>query len=307
MPARSCARGSRPALPAGSPWYGRSPTTPTSARRSTGSSPPSSEPAPGDAESPDRRGAWTAMSLEFEQHAGKLASLGSAALEMVEASWSQACKAFGDDGIAVYTEGVLALAPPAAPDIAEEVGPPSVSRLLSLAHALRTEVEPDLLELVITASVVAARRLSDPQLFSTYLQIVGECARLDATALSLVLAHLHLLLGRLTVAGLRRWVIRGLRAYPDDLEGRWADFRLENDEAAAALRAESEGTLFAVAQRHLDVYFRALTTQPVRLRASVGRNQLDQEPRPFLEPRTLHVPDAYPPAAGIPGDEVYRA
>jgi len=259
------------------------------------------------------------MSLELEQHAGSLGSLSPAALEVVQASWSQACKAFGDDGIGVYIEGIRALGSSAgavgpfaafvraAPDIAEEVGPTSVSRLLNLAQTLRDEAEPDLLELAITASVVAARRLADPQLFSTYLQVVGECARLDSRALSLLLARLDLLLGRLTVAGLRRWVIRGLRAYPDDLEGRWAYFRLENDEAAAALRAESEGTLFAVAQRHLDLYFRALANQHVRLRASVGRNQLDQEPRPFLEPRTLHVPDAYPPAAGIPGDEVYRA
>lgn len=259
------------------------------------------------------------MSLEFEQHAGSLASLAAPVLEVVQASWSQACRAFGDEGIGVYVDGIRALGGPAgatgplaafvraAPDIAEEVGHTSVFRLLGLVRRLRDDTDPDLVELVITASVVAARRLADPQLFSNYLQVVGECARLDSTALSLLLARLDLLLGRLTVAGLRRWVIRGLRAHADDLEGRWAYFSLESDEAAAALRAESEGTLFAVAQRHLDVYFRALATQHVRLRASVGRNQLDQEPRPFLEPRTLHVPDAYPPAAGTPGDEVYRA
>lgn len=259
------------------------------------------------------------MSLEFEQHAGSLVSLVPPALEIVQASWSQACKAFGDDGIQVYIDGIRALGGStgamgplaafvrAAPDIAEEVGHASVSNLLGLVQTLRDEADPDLLELVITASVVAARRLADPRLFSTYLQFVGECAHLDSTALSLLLARLDLLLSRLTVAGLRRWVIRGLRAYPDDLEGRWAYLSLESDEAAAALRAESEGTLFAVAQRHLEVYLRALATRQLRLRASVGRNQLDLEPRPFLEPRTLHVPDAYPPSAGIPGDEVYRA
>jgi hypothetical protein len=260
------------------------------------------------------------MNLEIEQHAGSFAPLAPAARDVVQASWSQACKAFGEDGIAVFVEGIRALDGQtgavgplaafvrAAPDIAEEVGHPSVSRLLRLVQSLRIEAaDPDLLELVLTASVVAARRLADPQLFSTYLQVVGECARLDPTALSLLLGHLDLLLSRLTIAGLRRWVIRGLRAYPDDLEGRWAYFRLDNDESAAALRAESDGTLFAVAQRQLDVYFRALATQHVRLRASVGRNQLDQEPRPFLEPRTLHVPDAYPPSGGVPGDEVYRA
>jgi nitric oxide reductase activation protein len=259
------------------------------------------------------------MSLEFEQHAGSLTSLAPAAVEVVRASWSQACKAFGDAGIEVYLAGIRALgsadaaAGPftafvrAAPDIAEEAGHQSVSRLLGLLQSLRGDVEPGLLELVVTTSAVAARRLGDPQLFSAYLQLAGECARLDPTALSLLLARLDLLLGRLTVAGLRRWVIRGLRAYPDDLEGRWAYFRLENDEAVVALRAESEGTLFAVAQRQLDLYLRALAVQPVRLRASAGRNQLDQEPRPFLEPRTLHVPDAFPPTGGVTGDEVYRA
>lgn len=259
------------------------------------------------------------MSLEFEQHARAMEALAPAALDVVQASWPQACKAFGDDGIGVYVEGIRALGAAvgavgpfaafvrAAPDVAGEVGHASVARLLGLTQALRHEAEPDLLELILTTSALAARRLADPQLFSNYLQVVGECARLDSRALSLLLARLDLLLGRLTVTGLRRWMIRGLRAFPDDREGRWAYFRLENEEATAALSAESEGTLFAVAQRHLDAYYRALAVQQVRLRASMGRNQLDQEARPFLEPRTLHVPDAYLAVSGVPGEEIYRA
>jgi len=258
------------------------------------------------------------MSLEFEQHAGSLA-LSPAALDVVRASWTQACKAFGDDGMEVYLRGIRALGNSAgsvgpfaafvrdAPDIAEGAGHQSVARLLDLVRSLGNDVGPNLLELLITASVVAARRLADPHLFSQYLQVAGECARIDSTALMLLLARLEPMLGRLTVAGLRRWVIRGFRAYPDDLEGRWTYFRLENAEAEAALRAESEGTLFAIAQRHLDLYLRAMAPRPIRLRASVGRSQLDQEPRPFLEPGTLHVPDAYPPARHVAGHEVYRA
>ena len=258
-------------------------------------------------------------SLQFEPYAASLTSLPRAELEMVRDSWPQACKAFGDAGLDVYVQGIRALGGPvgalgpfaafvrAAPDVAEETGHESVARLLGLVQSLRNEIDPDLAELIISASAIAARRLADPQLFSAYLQLVRECARLDAAALSLLLTRLDLLLARLTVAGLRRWVVRGLRAYPDDLDGRHAYFRLENDEAAVAIRAESEGTVFAVVQRQLDLYLRALAVQPVRLRASAGRNQLEQEPRPFLEPRTLHVPDAYPAADRASGSETYLA
>jgi len=261
-----------------------------------------------------------AMSLEFEQHTRAMGALSAAALDVVRASWPQACKAFGDDGIGVYLEGIRALGGSAgavgalaafvraAPDVAGEVGPAAVARLLGLTRSLHEEqADPQLLELVLTTSAVAARRLADPGLFARYLEVVRECARLDPAALSPLLTRLDLLLGRLTVAGLRRWVIRGLRAFPDDREGRGAYFRLENEEAAAAFRAESAGTLFAVAHRHLDAYYRALAAQPVRLRASVGKGQLEQEARPYLEPRTVHVPDAYPAVAGFAGDEVYRA
>jgi nitric oxide reductase NorD protein len=259
------------------------------------------------------------MSLDFEQHVIALAGVSPPALEMVRASWPEACKAFGETDIDVYLQGIRALAESAgptgplrsfiraAPDIAEGSGSQSVARLLALAQSLRGGFEPDVIEQVISASAVAARRLTDPQLFSAYLELVRECSRIDVTALSMLLSRLDILLGRLTIAGLRRWMVRGLRVYPDDMEGRHSYFRLENEEAAAALRAESDGTLYANVQRRLGLYLRALSHQAIQVKASVGKNQLEQEPRPFLEARTLHVPDAYPPKAGASGDDQYRA
>ncbi len=259
------------------------------------------------------------MSLDFEQHAIALTGLSPPALEVVRASWPEACKAFGVTGIDVYLQGIRTLAESVgamgplaafirtAPDIAEESGPQSVAGLLALTQSLREGFEPDFIEQVISASGLAARRLTDPQLFSAYLQLVREGSRIDVTALSLLLSRLDTLLGRLTIAGLRRWMVRGLRVYPDDLEGRHSYFKLENEEAAAALRAESDGTLFANVQRRLGLYLRALSNQAIQVRASVGRNQLEQEPRPFLEARTLHVPDAYPPTVSASGDDQYRA
>src|SRR5512140_3331330 len=121
------------------------------------------------------------MSLEFGPHTAALASLPPPVLELVQSSWSQARKAFGgDEGLHLYVDGIRALAASedviaplaafvrGAPDIAEEVGHASVSRLIAIVPALRAHAGPDLLELVMTASVVAARRLADPQLFSGF-------------------------------------------------------------------------------------------------------------------------------------------
>ena len=258
------------------------------------------------------------MGLELDQHAPAMASLGTDALELVRASWPQACNAFGASGIHVYLAGlrVAAAAGPvfgtfaayvrSAPDIAEEVGPESVDRVVGVVGSLRDELQPVQLEQILSASAVAARRLGDPRLFAAFLQLVRECARLDAAALSMVLDRLDLLLGKLTVAGLRGWVIRGLRAHPQDLDQRRAYFRLESEEGIQAIAAESEGALLVTVERQLDLFTRALAHEPPRLRAVSGSGQLEER-RPYLEKALLRLPDAYPHAAGGSGSEMYRA
>ncbi|MBI5068632.1 MAG: VWA domain-containing protein [Deltaproteobacteria bacterium] len=259
------------------------------------------------------------MSLDLERHAAALAWLGPEALELVRASWPQACQAFGAAGLEAYLAGLRAAAPPgtpfgplaayvrAAPDIAEAVGPRAVERLAALVSALGGQLPPERLERVLSASAVAARRLGDPQRFAAYLELLRECAALDPTVLAMVLDRLDFLLSRLTVTGLRRWVIRGLRANPHDLERRHAYFGLKSQEAAEALAAEGEGTLFVLVQRQLELLLRALSRQPPRLRAALGSHPLDGDPRPSLEATLLRLPDAFPAVGRVPGSDMYRA
>ena len=248
-----------------------------------------------------------------------MSSLGTDALELVRTSWGQACNAFGASGIGVYLSGlrVAASAGPvfgtfaayvrSAPEIAEQVGPDAVERMVALIASLKGDLQPVPLEQILSASAVAARHLRDPRLFAAYLQLVRECARLDAVALSLVLDRLGQLLGRLTVAGLRQWVIRGLRAHPNDVEQRHAYFRLESEEATQAVAAESEGALLVAVERQLELFTRALAVdEPPKLRAVAGTAQLEER-RPFLEKALLRLPDVYPHLAGAPGSELYRA
>lgn len=259
------------------------------------------------------------MSLDFDRYAGGVSSLGADALDLVRASWPQACKAFGASGIDVYVAGLRAATAAggafgtvaayvrAAPDVAEECGPRAVERLAALATSLGHELQADQLERVFSASALAARRLGDPQLFEELLDLVRECARLDATALSMMLDRLDLLLGRLTVSGLRRWVIRGLRAHPRDLVQRYAYFGLRSEEAVEAIAAESEGTLFVLVHRQLELFARALSGHPPRLRALSGGQTLDREPRARLERALLRLPDAFAHAGTASGNDMYRA
>jgi hypothetical protein len=122
-----------------------------------------------------------------------------------------------------------------------------------------------------------------------------------------MMENLDELLSKLTLGGLRRWVMWGAQAHQRDLDGQMAYFSLKTDSSRSILQSERRGTLFVDNQRRLNFYLRALWARAFFMRPTAGDFESRQGIRPYIEDFQIHVPDAFDPFRGIDGMEVYRA
>ena len=122
-----------------------------------------------------------------------------------------------------------------------------------------------------------------------------------------MLNHIDELLSKLTLSGLRRWANFGVQAYRRDFANLSSYFNLESADSHAMLQKERRGTLFINVQRKLNFYLRALWGRDFFLRPT-GAD--DNDCRPYIENRILHMPDAvddlHNDQCKVAGLELYR-
>jgi len=268
------------------------------------------------------------MAILLSEYEDLLEDLGEQASEVLEANWHEATRVFTPRGLQSYLEAALGLKAlgrgvelvidfiESAPIVAKEVGEQAVIEMHSTALKMFSRTSAEVLELVFSTSPIAANRLGELDLFNSYLGLLNNLVAKAPRAIRPFLENLDVLLGQLTLGGLRRWTAWGISAYRDDFESQKAYFSLQSEQSKAILKQEQRGVLFVNIQRRLNMYLRSLWGRDFFIRPTSGDYETREGYRPYIEHYYVHLPDAfddYKPHDNaeeheiVSGMDVYRA
>ncbi len=205
----------------------------------------------------------------------------------------------GQELVLIFLEKIPAVAKIAGeaiiPDIVE------ISRLLSRAGAAKG-ITP-----FLSLLPACARRLENARSLQKYFRLIETMAHQALGGVVPLLERSDVLLGQLTVGGLKQWIEYGLRSYRHQPHRHGDYFSLQAADSRAALQRERHGTLFVDYERRLTLYLRAFWEKDLLFHPySLAFDQL-RKPLPFLDQRGIHLPDVYDDLNGIKGIDRYRA
>lgn len=264
------------------------------------------------------------MAIQLTEYQDLLEGLGEQAGEVLEATWHEAARVFSPQGLQAYLEGAAGIKSlgrgtdlvasfiVSAPLVAKEIGEQAVPELLSAAIKMYSKTSAEVLSLVFSTASTAANRLGELDLFNAYLNLLDNLVAKAPRAIRPFLENLDVLLGQLTLGGLRRWIAWGISAYRNDFDAQADYFSLNSEQAKAVLQQEQRGVLFVNIQRRLNMYLRSLWGRDFFLRSTSGDFETREGYRPYIEHYFIHLPDAfddYTPedAKAVSGMDVYRA
>lgn len=245
------------------------------------------------------------MSLHLDAQTEWLLELQPESQALMLHAWPDAAKVFSARGLDNYAKGAVALRGlgkgpglvaawiEAAPQVAKEVGEDVVGDLATSALMLASKTSGAVIELVLGTAPTAARRLADGALFLQYLQFLNTTLAQAPRGIRPMLDKLDVLLGQLTLGGLRRWATWGAHAHRTNYEEQIRYFGLDSKESMAVLQNERKGTLLVDVQRRINMYLRALWGRDFYMRPTAGDFESREGYKPFVEDYLIHLPDAY--------------
>lgn len=253
--------------------------------------------------------------------------------DALEGGYSEAQRVMSPNGLKTYLDGVTALCNMGKgedvivsfleemPEVVREIGEEAVGESVYTVLKLSSQTSGAVLALLFASLPTAARRLGDIAVYKGYLNLIERMVALAPRGLRPMLDHVDELLSKLTLGGLRRWVMYGAETYKRDFKGQIAYFSLESSDAMSVMQRERRGILFIDAQRKLQMYLRAFWNREFYLRPTAGDYESKEGYKPYIEKGAIFVPDAYDdyssdfPSSqatkgkgeGAAGMEVYRA
>lgn len=240
-------------------------------------------------------------------------------LDALESSFHEAQRVMSARGQQNYLEGMRAMCTMGRgqdlvltyvqemPRVAKEVGEDVIPDIVEAMMKLSSHTSGSVITLMLANMPLAAQRLGDADLLRGFLKLLHQMTGKTPRGLRPMMENLDELLSKLTLGGLRRWVMFGAQAHQRDLDGQMAYFALQTESAKAMLKAERRGTLFVNNQRKLNFYLRSLWARAFFMRPTAGDFETRRGLKPFIENFQVHIPDAYDPFRGIDGMEIYRA
>ncbi len=120
-------------------------------------------------------------------------------------------------------------------------------------------------------------------------------------------SHLGFLLNSLDASGLRRWILTGLRLYPNHPAELAAYLKLEDPLAAQAIITESQGNAFERSRHSLQLYATGFGQHDLAIAARRQRKLNSLPLRPVISEGTLLMPDHYLAWDGASRGNIYRA
>lgn len=259
------------------------------------------------------------MSVNLEDYRDLLEQISPEVYDTLEASFGEAAQIMSPNGLRNYLEGARALNElgrgtdvvisylQEMPIVAKEVGEDVIGDVLGAAFKLSSMTSGAVISLLLSTLSTAARRLADATLLQDYLIFIHQLSAKAPRGLRPMLNRLDVLLGTLTLGGLRRWALWGAQAHGRDFPALEAYFDLRSADAQAVLQQERRGILFVDTHRRLNFYLRALWGRDFFIRPTAGDFENREGLRPYIEHRIIHVPDAYDTYQQVEGGEIYRA
>ncbi len=205
------------------------------------------------------------------------------------------------------------------PEISAHFGAGTNKLISDYAYQIaRSPNKKALLPLLSTLSTVC-RRIDTLEDLQTYLNLINECVELTQTVihghhsihespgLIPLLMNMPQLISRLSLDGIRNFMVYGAKNYASSPKEQVAYFALESHDSKAIIQRERVGTTFKKVERHLDMLKTSVWN--CDLPFSVFSTDFDQirEPEPYLDDQLLAVPDVYENQNGISGINRYRA
>ncbi|MEA3409963.1 MAG: nitric oxide reductase activation protein NorD [Pseudomonadota bacterium] len=259
------------------------------------------------------------MSIDFHEYVTCLSPDDHEHLEALESSYHEAQRVMSPRGLSNYLEGMRAMCTlgrgqdlvltyvQEMPGVAKEVGEDIIPDIVEAMMKLSSHTSGSVITLIVSNLPMAASRLGDADVLRGFLKLLHQMTGKAPRGLRPMMENLDELLSKLTLGGLRRWVMWGSQAHQRDLDGQMAYFSLQTDSSRAILQSERRGTLFVDNQRKLNFYLRALWARAFFMRPTAGDFESRQGLRTYIEDFQVHVPDAFDPFRGIDGMEIYRA
>jgi hypothetical protein len=259
------------------------------------------------------------MSIDFSEYITCIDENNTEHREAIEASYNEAQRFMSPRGLQNYLEGVRAFCTlgrgqdlvmtyiQEMPGVVKEVGEDIIPDVVEGMMKLSSHTSGSVITLIVQNLPLAASRLGDAEVMRGFLKLLHQMTGKAPRGLRPMMENLDELLSKLTLGGLRRWVLWGAQAHQRDLDGQMAYFALKTDSSKSILQQERRGTLFIDNQRKLNFYLRALWARAFFMRPTAGDFESRQGIRPFIEDFQIHVPDAFDAFRGIDGMELYRA
>jgi nitric oxide reductase NorD protein len=259
------------------------------------------------------------MSIDFSEYITCIDENNTEHREAIEASYNEAQRVMSPRGLQNYLEGVRAFCTlgrgqdlvmtyiQEIPGVVKEVGEDIIPDVVEGMMKLSSHTSGSVITLIVQNLPLAASRLGDAEVMRGFLKLLHQMTGKAPRGLRPMMENLDELLSKLTLGGLRRWVLWGAQAHQRDLDGQMAYFALKTDSSKSILQQERRGTLFIDNQRKLNFYLRALWARAFFMRPTAGDFESRQGIRPYIEDFQIHVPDAFDAFRGIDGMELYRA
>nr|HUW26597.1 VWA domain-containing protein [Gallionella sp.] len=191
------------------------------------------------------------------------------------------------------------------PTVARTLGENALPTIMECIRRMTESPNSNAITPFLQSLPAAARRLQSPQQLHDYLAIVqdfmerttgsihGKQQTFPSPGLPELFRKTPLLLGQLSLAGLKSWVDYGVRYYRDHPERQIDYFSLQSADSHAVLQRERHGTLLVDNERKLDMYLRALWRDESQLIPYSGVFDELRKPVPYYDKLGIRLPDAY--------------
>ncbi len=191
------------------------------------------------------------------------------------------------------------------PAVAKVLGEDALPAVMDCIRRMTKSPNGNAIAPFLQSLPAAARRLQSPGQLRGYLDIVldfmerttgsihGMHQTIPSPGLPEFFRKVPLLLGQLSLAGLKNWVEYGVRYYKDHPDRQIDYFGLQSADSRAVLQRERHGTLLADNERRLEMYLRGLWRGEEQLIPYSGAFDELRKPVPYYDKLGIRLPDAY--------------
>tara|TARA_Y100000741_G_scaffold131929_1_gene99339 strand:- start:86 stop:943 length:858 start_codon:yes stop_codon:yes gene_type:complete len=257
-------------------------------------------------------------SIQISDFKDKFSNPSDILQDALNGSFLEASKVMTPSGLKVFLDGAGALHAlgkgedmvisflEETPMVVKEVGESIIGEIIFSIMKMTTKTSTAVIVLMLSSLPNVAKRMSDFDLFKGYLRLLERMITLAPRGMRPMLNNIDLLTSRLTLGGLRRWILYGAETFNRDFNAQIAYFELSSSESLKILEQERRGTLFIDNQRKLQFYLRAFYNRDFFLRPTSGDYDTKKGLKPYIEYGVMHIPDAYddfqhPSGRVIPG------